>query len=417
MRHSFYCRREREHPGRGARRRDVCFANAQAEDEPSLRPDSRPHKSPPNQLDLILRPLPNYTAGGIAAAAPHLHPPSAPPPLGVVVALPAATTAAAAVRAAAALLDATGAGFALAYGVSEKSIDGAVADDRIALAAHPPTSIGDDLERHAGLCPASIRPALPPAAECGPNVCLCVAEWRSDPPFDPATLRHAPPAARALYAPRLADRNATPRPRDTALIIIDAQNYSCRPASPLWAGREKEGAYFFDRLNDLVGPNWRALVAAARACKRGRGPRGSIPIIYTVMASPADDGARGVCGDYVTSGFHIPARSWDAAVVSYLAPRRGDIVLAKGSCNAFASSSLEHALRSLGVKHCVVVGVMADQCVSAAAATAADLNFGVTYVVDATATGSAVREEAARASMAGFCRLAATDQVLEEWRE
>ena len=336
----------------------------------------------------------------------------------VLVPPPRESLSAALSAAAVSLLDATGAGFALVYGVPNP---GDAVDGRIIpiAAAQPDESIGKDLFFSTRLHPAMVRRCLPTATEFAVpgDAAASIAAWRREPPIAVGAFVRAPAAGRARYAPRLADRAAPPHAADCALLIIDAQNYSCRPSSPLWAGRETtaEGAYFFGRLATLVEPNWVALVAAARACTSGHGPNGSTPIIYTVMASKQDEGSSDVCQDYRTSGFVVPARSWDAQVIASLPPRRSDVILPKGSCNAFASSSLDHALRSLGVKHCVVVGVLADQCVSAACATAADLNYGVTFVTDGVAALSEGRDQAARVAMAGFCRMASTQQVVGEW--
>ena len=361
-----------------------------------------------------------YSAADIAAAAPHLLPSTAPPPVGVIlVPAPSGPPAppAAVLAAATSLLDATGAGFGLVYGVT---LPGDAVDGRIIpiAAAQPSESIGKDLFLRARLLSATVRRCLPTAAEFSVpgDAAASIVAWRGKPPIAGAFAR-GPAAGRASYAPRLALRATTPHARDCALLIIDTQNYSCRPSSPLWAGRETtaEGGYFFGRLDTEVEKNWVALVAAARACIHGCGPNGAIPIIYTVMASKQDGGSDDVCQDYRTSGFIVPARSWDAQVIASLPPRRSDIILAKGSCNAFASSPLDHALRSLGVRHCVVVGVVADQCVSAACATAADLNYGVTFVTDGVAALSEGREQAARVAMAGFCRMVSTAQVVGEW--
>lgn len=211
---------------------------------------------------------------------------------------------------------------------------------------------------------------------------------------------------RAAFDPRTAVREAAPRREETALLIVDAQNYTCRPGGALWRGREAEGAYFFQRLASVVEPAWAALVAAARAAR--------VRVVYTVMAAASTD-ARLVSADYRASGFAVPAACWDADVLSTLAPRPADAVLPKGACNVFGATAVDALLRGAGVTHVVVVGVVADQCVAAAVMAACDLGYGVTYVTDGVAAPSPEREAAAAAQLAGFCRQREAAAVVAEW--
>ena len=98
-------------------------------------------------------------------------------------------------------------------------------------------------------------------------------------------------APRGSYDPPPPDSPSSPHPREaavrdpkeTALLIIDAQNYNCTRAGALWngegnarraGGAEEELEYFFSRLqggdesdkdnNPGVIRNWVKLAAAAR---------------------------------------------------------------------------------------------------------------------------------------------------------
>ena len=212
---------------------------------------------------------------------------------------------------------------------------------------------------------------------------------------------------RGGHAPRAADRERAPRPDGTALLVVDAQNYTCRREGALWQGREAaEGAHFFDRLARVVEPAWVSLVAAARAA--------GVRVVYTVMSAPSSDAAL-VSADYATSGFRVDRSCWDADVVSTLRPRPADPVLPKGACNVFNATAVDALLRGDGRTHVAVVGVVADQCVAAAVMAACDLGYGVTLVTDGVAAPTPEREAAALAQLTGFCRQRAAAEVVAEW--
>lgn len=355
--------------------------------------------SPP-QLDLAVRPLPGYAGAQSAAAAHHLVPHAAPPPLAAVVWAPG-SAAEDLLPLPAALLAATDAGVVLVFGAG-----GAPDGDRVRwLKAPPPSDAAAAVVAAlaaAGVSLEALPPPFPPVESLGNEPAITLASWCG----------RRPPAAacapRAAFTPSTATRETPPDPSTTVLLIIDAQNYTCRREGGLWQGREGEGKYFFSRLEGGVEAAWVTLLAAARS----RGVR----VVFTVMAAKTGDG-RDLSADYKASGFAVPRGCWDAAVLPTLTPLRNEIVLAKGSCSAFVSTALDNLLRSLGAAHVSVAGVVADQCVAAAVMTACDLGYGVTLVTDATAAGSATRDAAARVALAGFCRQRAAAAVVAEWEE
>lgn len=135
--------------------------------------------------------------------------------------------------------------------------------------------------------------------------------------------------------------------------------------------------------------------------------------------------------DYRLSGFRIPPRSWDAELLEELRCGGGggggggdaaggpsgfssDLFLPKTSCNVFLSTALDFHLRSLGVTRLVACGVVTDQCVATAVATAADLGFLVTLAEDACAATSAERHAGALRTLRGFARVRSTREVVAE---
>ena len=140
-------------------------------------------------------------------------------------------------------------------------------------------------------------------------------------------------------------------------------------------------------------------------------------------------------GDRI-SGFRIPPKSWDAQLIDELLLEGGgggrdagsgnpssspssssspsDLFLPKTSCNVFLSTALDFHLRSIGARQLVVCGVVTDQCVATAVATAADLGYLVTLAEDACAAMSAERHGAALRTLRGFARVRSTTEVVAE---
>lgn len=282
-------------------------------------------------------------------------------------------------------------------------------------------------------------------------------------------------ALRASYAPApepSVRESEITNPKETALLIIDAQNYNCTRAGALWSdgdgddasgggGKKRSSAeeleYFFARLqgsdggdNPGVIRNWVALAAAARAAgarvvftgaesfvfegegrkKRKKGKENSHDFETTtrkkktrtkkVMSDATGEAShaeRVTSLDYRISGFRIPPRSWDAELLEELKGDEGgnnSLFLPKTSCNVFLSTALDFHLRSLGVKRLVACGVVTDQCVATAVATAADLGFLVTLAEDACAATSAERHAGALRTLRGFARVRSTREVVAE---
>jgi ureidoacrylate peracid hydrolase len=190
---------------------------------------------------------------------------------------------------------------------------------------------------------------------------------------------------------------------ESAIIIIDVQNFCCHPKGGEWV-TERPTSYFLERLPHVIG-NIRALLEAAR--------QSGVECIFTVIESLTADG-RDRSLDYKVSGFNVPKGSWDARVIDEIAPTADEIVLPKCSSSVFISTNLAYKLRNLGVKQVVLVGGLTDQCVDSAVRDACDLGFLVTCVTDACITKSAGRHASALANSAGYARQLTTLQLLPE---
>lgn len=91
-------------------------------------------------------------------------------------------------------------------------------------------------------------------------------------------------------------------------------------------------------------------------------------------------GARGPLGRFLIRG------QYGHDFIAELEPLGAEIVIDKASYGAFVHSSLEPALRELGIEHLYFTGVTADVCVHTTLREATDRGFFCHYVTDAIST-------------------------------
>jgi nicotinamidase-related amidase len=139
-----------------------------------------------------------------------------------------------------------------------------------------------------------------------------------------------------------------------ALLIVDIQN-----------------DYFPGGAHPLVEPEV-AAANAQRLLELFR--RSGEPLIHIQHVWDAEDATFMRPG---TDGVEIHAS---------VAPAPGEQVIRKANPNSFLDTSLESALRTRGVEHVVVCGMMTSMCVDATVRAAVDLGFEATVAHDACAT-------------------------------
>ena len=194
-------------------------------------------------------------------------------------------------------------------------------------------------------------------------------------------------------------RDVPVEPGRAALIVVDVQNRSLGEVRP------EDNPYFHGRMREVVLPNLRRLIDAAR-------PAG-VEIMYTVIENLTRDG-RDRSLDYKLSNLSVEKGSWEAKVVDAIAPGDDDIVLAKTSSSLFNSTNFDYLLRNLGVEHLIVTGLLTDQCVDQTVRDGADRGYRVVCVADACATYTEERHEWALRLFGGYCRTVTTDALVEE---
>jgi len=78
--------------------------------------------------------------------------------------------------------------------------------------------------------------------------------------------------------------------------------------------------------------------------------------------------------------------TWGGEIHGDLAPKPGDIIAAEHWCSSgFANTDLDLLLKTHGIQHLIVIGLLAHTCLEATVRFAAELGYEVTLVKDATA--------------------------------
>jgi nicotinamidase-related amidase len=197
-----------------------------------------------------------------------------------------------------------------------------------------------------------------------------------------------------------------------ALIVVDMQYATGHRDGALGRRLAAEGSnvagYRFDRIETLVVPNMKRLL------DRFRNDNGAI-VYLTVGADKAD------CSDappHMIAMFKALDNyegSREHEIIDELKPRPGESVINKTTIGAFASTGIDHLLRSLGRDQLYMGGVSTNMCVDTTAREAADRGYAVTLIEDACGT---THEDLHNATITNFQRLfgrvMSTDEALVE---
>jgi nicotinamidase-related amidase len=202
-------------------------------------------------------------------------------------------------------------------------------------------------------------------------------------------------------------------PSSTALVVIDMQYATaCRTTGMgRWfaeRGREDEGRYRFDRIEELLVPNIGRLLAFFREHDLTR--------IFVRLGGQMEG-----CRDLIPHVQELEAAFGNVEglrefeFLDELAPLPGEPVLTKLSASAFTSSNIDALLRNLGVRTLVHTGVSTSQCIDLTARDAADRGYTSVVVEDAVAEDRPDYHEWTLEQFRRlFGRVATTDEVLAE---
>lgn len=208
-------------------------------------------------------------------------------------------------------------------------------------------------------------------------------------------------------------RAFTLNPVTTALVIVDMQYASGSREYGLGRmlqeqGRLEDANYRFDRIDNVIVPNASRLLAHFRAI--------GAPVVHVALG-PANpdysDAPRHLKAWFQATNNHVGTKEHE--IVEPLRPIEGELVVRKTTMGAFSSTGIEMALRSMGVEELVVLGVSTNNCVGMTAQEAADRQFGVALVSDATGTCSDEMQDASlRTWQRLWGRVVTTDEVIAE---
>lgn len=199
-------------------------------------------------------------------------------------------------------------------------------------------------------------------------------------------------------------------PARSALVIVDMQYATGHRTGALAEKMKAEGNsvtdWRFERIESLVIPNTQRLIKAMRAA-------GGRVVYITIGAALAD------CSDAPVHmrKFFQSVDNYEGQrahqIIEELAPEPGDPIVRKTSIGAFASTGLDHLLRTMDREHLFMVGVSTNMCVETTAREAADRGYAVTLVEDACATThKELHEGTVRNFGRFFGKVRSTDEVL-----
>jgi nicotinamidase-related amidase len=175
-------------------------------------------------------------------------------------------------------------------------------------------------------------------------------------------------------------------PARVALVVVDMQYASASRLEGLGRtlkerGREAQGAYRFERIEQVVAPTIRRLLEFFRA----RGLR----IVYLTVGSELPDWSDLLphMRAFAQAVGNTRGRR-EHEILDELAPGPGEPVLNKTTMSAFHSSGFERLLRSWGVEQLVFTGVSTNSCVEGTARDAADRGYRCVLVEDGCGAAS-----------------------------
>ncbi|HEY4348849.1 MAG TPA: isochorismatase family cysteine hydrolase [Gaiellaceae bacterium] len=193
-------------------------------------------------------------------------------------------------------------------------------------------------------------------------------------------------------------------PAHTALLVIDVQNDFCHPEGGL-ARRGND----VSRLAALLDPISR-LMEEARAA-------GVLVICFRIVGSESTDSDAWAALSAGAEHELVPEGSWGAAYVDGLPVELADLDLVKHRHSAFVGTGLDEELRRRGIRTVVLAGGVTNVCVEGTAREAADRDYYVVVLEDATA---AVRDDMHEMALTNVRRylglVGGRDETTEIWR-
>ncbi|MBN1860912.1 MAG: cysteine hydrolase [Candidatus Thermoplasmatota archaeon] len=185
-------------------------------------------------------------------------------------------------------------------------------------------------------------------------------------------------------------RNIVFIPSNSALLVIDMQEYFCNPCSH---------AYFKEAVKIL--PTIKQLLIAYRTQ--------SLPIIFTRYALRRSE-SPGAMGRWWRDVLYDDNEM--SSLINALRPQPQEPVIRKTQYSAFFKTNLDRILKEKKVTTVVVTGVLTHLCCETTARDAFMHNYDVFFVVDATASDEKRLHSASLATLSdGFATLTTANEV------
>jgi nicotinamidase-related amidase len=169
-------------------------------------------------------------------------------------------------------------------------------------------------------------------------------------------------------------------PGSTALLLLDVQRLTADRSGTLWRravdqGVEETLAPYFARV-DAIKP---AVAELLTLCRRAE-----IEVIHARIAELTRD-SRDAGPRQRASGLRVPRGSPDADLLPESAPLDDEIVLDRSGAALFPTTNIERLLRNLGIETVLIAGTSIDGGIEATIRNAADRDWNVVLVEDASA--------------------------------
>lgn len=186
--------------------------------------------------------------------------------------------------------------------------------------------------------------------------------------------------------PEAALRQATVKKEQSALLVIDMQNY-------------------FRGIVDSIIPN---LISTIETCRKA-----NVTVLYTQHGYDDPDMESGMLGEWWGDPIIVGTENWK--LIPETAPYADENVIRKMRYNAFHGTDLENRFRKLGVKNVIIGGVMTNLCCETTAREAFVRDFRVFFLTDGTATVSDMYQQATLRNLAyGFAYLKRCEEIIQE---
>ena len=176
-------------------------------------------------------------------------------------------------------------------------------------------------------------------------------------------------------------------PRETALLVIDAQNtYLTRPDRAALSKAEQTHfdawTPFHMRMHDQVIPRTAEVLKFCRENK--------IECLFARIACHTSDGRDRSLSQKMPgwNNLLLPKDNQPSQIVPQLSPMGDEIVVTKTTDSALTGTNLRLILHNLGIKTVICVGIFTDQCISSTVRSLADESFNVIVLEDCCAAGS-----------------------------